>query len=358
MASANGNGTYIPGFQASALIWKVVPPILIAFGTLGNTLSIVVRTRKSIRRLTIALYLTVLAASDLLVLYTGLLRQWLLYLFDFDIRDVSKSFCKIHPWLVYSSLDFSAWILIAVTLDRTVAAWFPHSMKTKCSSRHAVFLIVGILMFVLGLNSHLLYGMEINRNSSGVEQKCMPVNDIYGYFLHKVWPWIDFSLYCLIPFVLIVTGNCLIILKVYKTQRKRKRAQALSNHYRAHKQSSMTAMLFTLNIVFLITTSPVSIYNIIDSYQYSTGRRPGYMIFWWAIVNMLMYTNNAINFLLYCLSGSVFRKEAKQIFCSFKSRNSSYALNSRTNSKTHNNKCEHMSLVAPEVGALCVNQTE
>ena len=68
-------------YKAGVLIWKVVPPILILLGTIGNSLSILVLTRRSIRVSTTALFLTVLACVDLLVLYSGLLRQWLIYLF-------------------------------------------------------------------------------------------------------------------------------------------------------------------------------------------------------------------------------------------------------------------------------------
>ena len=98
--------TTIPEFQASELIWKLVPPILIIFGSIGNTLSIVVLTRKSMRNSTTTLYLTFLAFSDILVLYTGLLRQWIFYVFEYDIRIVSEVGCKIHLCLVYTSLDF------------------------------------------------------------------------------------------------------------------------------------------------------------------------------------------------------------------------------------------------------------
>ena len=70
-------------------------------------LSIVVLTSKYIRKLTAAIFLTCLTFSDLCVLYTGLLRQWLICLIDSDIRHLSEAFCKVHIWLVYSSLDFS-----------------------------------------------------------------------------------------------------------------------------------------------------------------------------------------------------------------------------------------------------------
>ena len=48
---------------------------------------------------------------------------------------------------------------------------------------------------------------------------------------------------------------------------------------------------------------------------------------WWAVVNMLMYINNTVNFLLYSLSGSQFRQEMKRIFCD---RNCSNNIKSRS----------------------------
>ena len=79
----------------------------------------------------------------------------------------------------------------------------------------------------------------------------------------------------------------------------------------------MTAMLCTLNTVFFITTLPISIYNIGYTYWYSTTDPHviAKLELWWSVVNMLMYTNNALNFLLYSLSGSRFRKELKRVLC-------------------------------------------
>ncbi|KAH3857069.1 hypothetical protein DPMN_099667 [Dreissena polymorpha] len=76
-------------YKAGVIIWKVVPPVFILLGTIGNSLSILVLNRRSIRVSTMALFLTVLACSDLLVLYSGLLRQWLIYLFYTDVRHIS-----------------------------------------------------------------------------------------------------------------------------------------------------------------------------------------------------------------------------------------------------------------------------
>ena len=361
--STNQEYKSYPEYQASLLIWKIVPPILIAFGSIGNILSIVVLTRPSIRRSTIALYLIVLAVSDLTVLYTGLLRQWLIYLVDFDVREISEAACKIHIWMVYSSLDSSAWIVMAVTLDRVIAAWFPHSVGTKCSSKHASALITAILIFVLGLNAHLLYGM-VQTSGEEMEQICAAIDDKYGFFFHSVWPWVDFSAYCFIPFLVIVIGNCLIIFKVLKSQRRTtsrhipsiQMSDNIPAHRTGRKQSSMTAMLMTLNTVFLFTTSPVSIYSIGYPYWHTGSQKAtALMELWWAIVNMLMYINNSLNFLLYCLSGSMFRKEAKRIFCRIKKRIITQILKDKNSSKRHTLTAEHAPLVLPNTGVTTFN---
>ena len=318
-------------YQASEVIWKVVPPVLILFGSIGNILSIVVLTRKSIRNSATALYLTFLAFSDILVLYTGLLRQWIFYVFEYDIRHLSEAVCKIHLWLVYTSLDFSAWILMALTMERVMATWWPFRARRLCSRLNAAVLIMAILFLLLAINSHFMYGMthETNVDENGTVstvENCLAVNEGYIDFLRKVWSWIDFGMFCLFPLSVIVVGNICILANVMRSQRRlsavslqqeETRSRRRSSSGRGGKFSSLTAMLLVLNTVFLITTLPISVYNIgYNHWVYTSNHQTiASLELWWAIVNMLMYTNNSVNFLLYCLSGSRFRKEAKKLFC-------------------------------------------
>ncbi len=59
-------------------LWAYGSPVLIIIGTVGNLLSAVVMLRQNLRKCTTSLYLLVLAVVDTLVLYTGLLRHWIL----------------------------------------------------------------------------------------------------------------------------------------------------------------------------------------------------------------------------------------------------------------------------------------
>ena len=268
----------LPAFKAGILIWKIVPPILIVFGTCGNILSIVVLTVKSITGSTTGLYLLILTVSDLAVLYTGLLRQWIIYLFEFDVRQVSEIACKIHTWLVYTSVDFSAWLLLAVTLERIIAVWFPYVLQRKCNRQNGSILITVILISLLGLNSHFLYGMVYIRSPDGI-QKCGYIDENYQTFMDKAWSWIDLCAFCLIPLSFIIVGNCLILLKVAKSRHKTRRKHIIPKYNTSiqnkdRQQSSMTAILITLNTVFLLTTLPISIYNI-GHVHWSTTDDPG-----------------------------------------------------------------------------------
>ncbi|GFO25917.1 growth hormone secretagogue receptor type 1-like [Plakobranchus ocellatus] len=78
------------------------------------------------------------------------------------------------------------------------------------------------------------------------------------------------------------------------------------------RTSSMTAILLLLNVVFLATTTPVSIFFIIrDDWVKRITNHKELALFrlTFTIVNLIQYMNNSINFILYCITGSRFRKE-------------------------------------------------
>ncbi|KAK3096654.1 hypothetical protein FSP39_009139 [Pinctada imbricata] len=309
--------------QAGQWVWKVVPPIFIFLGSAGNLLSIVVLTRKSIRKSTTAIYLVVLAISDLLVLYTGLFRQWILALFDTDVRHVSSFGCKLHMFLVYFSLDFSGWILIAVTFERVVLVWIPHSAKSKCSRRTAGVILITILAFLFLLNGHMFFGNGDLQSTTGNETttvKCTYLDNSYQNFFENTWPWIDLTIYCIVPFLSLFIGNILIVTKFLQSRRKLRTQVApasASEQKNQKKTSSMTLMLFCLNTVYLISSVPISIYLIGYSDWVEPGDAHGQAVsnLLWSLFNVLMYANNTFNFLLYCLSGQKFRNEVKLILC-------------------------------------------
>ena len=81
----------------------------------------------------------------------------------------------------------------------------------------------------------------------------------------------------------------------------------------------MTAMLISISIAFLVLTFPWCVYMILTSGIDLDD--PKQFIFFihldplWALSYALTQVNHAINFYLYCVSGSKFRGELKALFC-------------------------------------------
>ena len=345
-------------YRIGNYIWIYISPLLIILGTFGNILSIAVLLRKSMRSSVTMFYLTILSFADLFTLYTGLLRYWIRTLNGVDIRTFSDAGCKIHTFLVYLSLDLTVWILVAVTLDRWLSVSLPFKAKRICSLKMSRIFVIIILIGLVLKNMHFFWTVELVQTW---EFRCDAGTESADNFINFVWPWIDFSTFCLIPFTIMILCNIKIIYEMITSQRKiaanispqkpkylsqisnpgpsenssvlpqngsyRKKAtlSTLSDtqqKIQVRRISSLTAMLLTVNCVFLITTFPIQLFLIMEEYWYPTENRTNEdrasFNLGWAIVNVVQYSNNAIHFFLYCLTGPRFRHELK---CMFKRNN-------------------------------------
>lgn len=273
------------------------------------------------RKSTTALYLVVLSFSDLMILYTGLLRQWINIIAEVDIRNVSIFTCKLHTSLVYLFSDFSSWLLVSVTLERVAGVCWPTRGKAACTKKVAAVVVLVMFACLLLLNSHFLYGRGdkiLTIDNVTVVEKCVPLFDEYERFWSNAWPWIDLCFFCLIPFFVLLIGNACIIIKVTSSRRavRRQVGPIGASSSSSSKMSSMTAMLLLVNLVFFLCTLPVSVF-LIGIHKWTedmTAKKNAVLSLVYATVNILMYLNNAVNFLLYCISGPRFRRELKALF--------------------------------------------
>ena len=312
--------------EVSDTLQKVAPPVILAVGTVGNILTFSVLTRPRARKYSTAIYLIALSIVDFIALYSGLLRILVLGYFETDLRNLSDASCKVHIFVVYFSTHCSSWLVCAVTLERVLSVWFPHRVKTGCHPKSALISVLIIVTIFIIINSHMVVGFKLT-NAYNNTTYCYPQGENYGHFIDNAWSWIDMALLFLIPFVIIVLGNVLIIIRVKLSQRLRRRSCPNSSRRRSSEEHVffLTAMLITLNVVFLICVSPIVIYII---GQYTWWPSPDYSAMTelelatnnllWIIVNLLNYVNYAINFLLYIFCGSKFREELVHLICGFR----------------------------------------
>ncbi|XP_060079806.1 growth hormone secretagogue receptor type 1-like [Ylistrum balloti] len=338
-------------FQTAVMIWLYFPPFLIIIGTIANLLAIVVLLRKPMRTSNTMFYLLVLSFGDIFVLYTGLLRFWLKFGFDQDIRLISNAFCKFHGFLVYVSLDFTAWVLVAVTVDRCFSICHPFKAKVICTRKVAKITVCVILGTLIAINGHLFWSLAIKDLADEIQ--CTGVT----YFANSIWPWIDFSVFSGIPFSIMITSNIIIVRQLCRSSRRlmahkmtdrtrcnaersdiavvkpdsnstsnqlRLTSNSLSKNgsernriqQRTGKISNVTVMLLSINCLFLLLTAPIVIYLIgyIQWYVNVSDHSRAKMNLLWCFCNMMQYLNNSIHFFIYCLTGPKFRRELKSTF--------------------------------------------
>jgi hypothetical protein len=182
------------------------------------------------------------------------------------------------------------------------------SSSSLMSSRHNIFNLTAQQI----LNSNLLDGASCYAQE----------NSVHEYFLQKVWIWIDLSVYSLIPFCTNLVCSLLIIFKVRKLNRnyfqflRNKDYEYNKKTYekKIKKNNQICLMLLYCNLYFFISMLQfwIFFYFFKDTKDQIDDRVYLY-------VYIILYTNNAIDFIIYSFSSERYREEALSVCLFFKS---------------------------------------
>ena len=160
------NGSYCSETMSSKIFLSICP-LLLLFGTFTNIFSLLVLSRKRMRKHSTYVYLAFLSVIDLLALWLGIIRDYLAHGYGIYIR--SMWLCKIHSFMFYFTLDLSSWILVAVSLDRFFAITFIFSAYTRklllkiAGKPKFVCSFLCVFFFVLNLHFVLYVELDVNK---------------------------------------------------------------------------------------------------------------------------------------------------------------------------------------------------
>lgn len=107
-------------YDVTTILLKTFPIIVLIVGTIGNLLSFMILTGKKMRKTSTFCYLACLSLVDLSVVYTFSINFILNNYFNIDIQISSMWFCRTYAFLVYFLPQYSAWILVLVSVDRVI----------------------------------------------------------------------------------------------------------------------------------------------------------------------------------------------------------------------------------------------
>ena len=302
---------------------KIIWPFLILFGTFGNVMIIVIHKRTALTSSVSVFFLT-LAASDLMAIFVTCLKAWIYLVFHFDLSAQNDALCKLVYFILYVSGVLSAWTLVAMTAQRAVCVLLPHRANILCTVGKSKAIVALMVLFIAAIHTHLLYGLVIGMQKG--HGSCVMLK-AYESFIFEIWTWVDMFIFSLLPWLCLAVSNSLLVWKLRLSLLEGKfnlgSGQANRINDRKKKAKSISITLIAVSTAFLVLTFPMSFYHILTFIYWMNGSidtlassRAAYYTL--QISSTLWYTNSCINFYIYCLTGSKFRREAKEMLrCMF-----------------------------------------
>ena len=149
----------------------------------------------------------------------------------------------------------------------------------------------------------------------------------------KVYSWMTFSVNGLLAFAMLIYINYVIISKVrrsckmFSSNESQDHGQIQSNaafskreHNLKYIESQLTIMLLFVTTLFLILLFPKNVRFVYSNIVIrDTPTKYASFLLFYQVSSWLYFTNNGINFFLYCISGQKFCNDLKEIFCCNKS---------------------------------------
>jgi hypothetical protein len=286
-----------------------------------------------------------------------------------DIRETSVLACRLHRFLTYFLMQLSSSILCMLSIDRFFGCVLVLKAGRLCKPSIARKIVLAITLTLALFNSHFLTSMghtrfvhdpAANRTYEFVQCEASSSSSSSSSSHHYVNFWtayfyMDSLIYCILPFVIMITCNILIISKIVSSRIRSKQvifnriAKKSKTNYSMHKSSSyqpqlhqnstinntklssasannnssnymlsserrISFILIGISVSFIVLTLPEYVMEHLNDREYEA--RP-YMELGLAIASMLMYFNHVVNFFFYCSLGLNFRKEVRKLLPHF-----------------------------------------
>ncbi|CAF3815304.1 unnamed protein product, partial [Rotaria magnacalcarata] len=313
---------------AETIVYKYICLTIFVIGVIGNSLSVLVFSRPSLRHRSCAVYFLALAITDIASLCASFIDTVLPSYNNVTLTTKSLYICKLNPLMVYFTTDLSNFLLAIASIDRAVSIQCPLTSTRFCRARIAIYIILVMSVIFLLINGHLFWGFEISEIDPSNEV-CMPSklknafsngnkSITYDRF-YAVFDSLDMLFAVVIPFIVMLVCNILILIRVI-TSRRSIRAiitttiQSKKHRKRHEKEKQLTVMLLGSAAAFLVFTLPTEINDTVRAFRPSNiSQTKGAMALLTAIFIAMGQLNHAIHFYIYTLTGGVFRNELMQL---------------------------------------------
>ncbi|CAH1776594.1 unnamed protein product [Owenia fusiformis] len=235
-------------------IWKYGGFVLVFFGVLFNILSILVFSRKNIRKSTTTVMLTILAFVDSFNLLNSALGMSLRCTIGIPGMFTEYSYwtCKIGVVILFVMTDLSPFLVALLAIERCIAVALPHRASIIISTKRVKIAVLITVVVLLAANLQLAFIIEYNPNSPD-QFYCTP-SEGYTTYYREIFLWIDLALLSVIPLSIVITCNVIILVNVMYHRRSQKSMVAMYKNNNKNNINSLTFMLVSKLMMMMYLT--------------------------------------------------------------------------------------------------------
>ena len=319
------------------VVQKVLIPIFVIMGTVGNLINIAVLTQKTMRYSSTNTYLTALAIFDSL---------YLIFAFTMSLKHY-ESMVKSAAYITYrkpfgkpivdTSSNITVWLTLTFTIERYIGVVHPMKGKKWCTPERAQLITIivccaaAVITFPEFFECRVVQETITTVTEPGQNASNTTIlRDVYtamgrrpSYQLGYVY--LNQALFTFLPLITLIVFNVLLIRAVLDAARKRKFLTGLlvlrnKKQERQNKeQQKITIMLIGVVIVFIICQLPQAIMNLYITYI-TLMQDPSTMTMIRIrilnnVFNLLVLLNSTLNFPLYSCFSTRYRTTFKILCC-------------------------------------------
>ncbi|XP_005100095.1 sex peptide receptor [Aplysia californica] len=315
------------------IVQKFCVPLVVFVGVVGNSLSIVVLTRKCMKSSTNS-YLTALAIFDLLYL----VFSCSLSLTHYDAFRRSYSYVHWSPWChVFADMssNVSVTLTVTFTLERYIGVCHPMKGRILCTPQRAkiVTAVVSTLAILCTVPEFWEREVVIETGQNNETYPTIRYTDFANRESYQVgYYWFLVVMFTLLPLILLCVFNGILICTVIKAAKLRREMTHLSpchsssagdskgGNSQPKEQQKITKMLITVVLVFILCQLPGALLLLYTTYlslaAVKMSRELGNNLrIAGNVINLLIQINASINFILYSAISTKFRRVFWRTIC-------------------------------------------
>ena len=262
-------------------------------------------TMKHNRHLSTCVYMSIIAVNDNIVLSVNF-HLWVVE--NTALSIYTDTGCKVIVYLVHVFGNFGAYEIVLMTLDQVIAIKLPHKSALLCTAERAKILsVINLFTIFVFYLPNIDFTKSLNEDVCARYVKEGWYVTIYSYMSMVVSP--------VLPVASLFVMNIIIIKTVWKSQRMRYINQTGKDKTKG-TEVQLTIMLILVSSLFVILLLPFEIREIYYTVASKAQTPKQYAIFIFALdVTFELYNvNYGINFYLYFVSGTKFRRDLLNMF--------------------------------------------